>query len=144
MGNGEAVFLVPLMASSATMHALAVAGEAARHQKAKVLATYVIEVSREYPVDAELDVESRRGEMILRKAEQLAASRHFTLEAALLQARSAGHAILDEVTRQGVTLIAVGVPASSNGGVDLGKTAEYLLRKAPCEVWIIREGGKEA
>ena len=140
MAGGEATFLVPLTASTASLHALAVAGEAARHRKAKVLATYVIEIGHEYPIDVELDVESRRGETILRKAEQLASEHHFPVESVLLQARSAGRATLDEAQHRGVSLIAIGLPAARHGAVELNRVADYLLRKAPCEVWLIREG----
>jgi nucleotide-binding universal stress UspA family protein len=142
--QNDGIFLVPITASTATMHGLAVAGDAARHRKAKILVAYVIEVSREFPLDADLDMESRRGEIVLRKAEQVATEGHFTIETDLLQARSAGRAILDEALRRKVSLIAIGVPAANYGSIDLGRTAEYLLRKAPCEVWLIREGGKDA
>ncbi|MCA9822104.1 MAG: universal stress protein [Dehalococcoidia bacterium] len=139
--SSEQVFVVPLSTTPATLHALAVAGEAARHRRATILATYVVEVSREYPVDADLDMESRRGELVLRKAEQIATEGNFSIEADLLQARSAGRAILDEATRRGARVIVIGVPAADYGSLNLGRTAEYLLRKAPCEVWLIREEG---
>jgi nucleotide-binding universal stress UspA family protein len=140
MADSGDLYLVPLTGSPATLHALAVAGDVARHRKAKVLVTYVVEVSRDLPVDAEMDLESRRGELVLRKAEQIAHDGHFTLEADLLQARTAGRAIVDEARHRRASLIAIGVPAADYGSLDLGKTADYLLRNAECEVWLIREG----
>jgi nucleotide-binding universal stress UspA family protein len=140
--QNEGLFLVPITSSTATLHGLAVAGEVARHRKTKVLVTYVIEVSREFELDADLDMESRRGEIVLRKAEQVAAEGHFSIETDLLQARSAVRAILDEAVHRKVSLIAIGVPAASYGSIELGRTADYLLRKAPCEVWLIREASE--
>jgi nucleotide-binding universal stress UspA family protein len=140
MAGDERLFLVPLTSATATLHALAVAGEAARHRRARILATYVVEVGWDLPVDADLDFEARRGEIVLRKAEQVAADGHFQIEADLLQARSAGRAIVEEAIHRGVGLIAMGIPAANYGSLDLGRTADYLLRRAPCEVWLIREG----
>jgi nucleotide-binding universal stress UspA family protein len=139
MPNSEPVYVVPLSGSPATAEALLVAGEMARARHGAVLATYVIEVSYELPLDAEMDADSRRGETVLRRAEQTASERHFKLDSNLLQARSAGRAIADEARRVNAVAIVIGVGARSDGTFDAGRTADYLLRKAPCPVWMIRE-----
>jgi nucleotide-binding universal stress UspA family protein len=140
MANGDALFLVPLTSSTAAQEALLVAGEAARARHGSVLATFVIEVGHDRPIDAELDAESRRGETVLRRAERAATEHQFKLESDLLQARSAGRAIVDEARRRNAVAIVIGVGAARHGTFDAGGTADYLLRKAPCQVWLIREG----
>lgn len=139
MANDEALFIVPVNSSTAWLEAMQVAGEAARSRHGSVLAAYVIEVGRDLPLDAEMQAESRRGETALRRAEQAATEGHFKIDSDLLQARSAGRAILDEAKRRSAAAIVIGVPARSDGTFDHGKVADYLLRKAPCQVWVIRE-----
>jgi nucleotide-binding universal stress UspA family protein len=143
MTNGEALFLVPLTASPATHQALLVAGEAAKARHGSVLAAFVIEVGHDLPLDAEMDAESRRGEMALRRAEHAATEHHFKLESDLLQARSAGRAIIEEAKRRNAAAIVMGVGPARHGAFEAGGTADYLLRKAPCQVWLIRERAQE-
>jgi nucleotide-binding universal stress UspA family protein len=143
MANGDALFLVPLTSSPATQEALLIAGEAAKARHGSVLATFVIEVGHDLPLDAEMDAESRRGEMALRRAEHAATEHHFKLESDLLQARSAGRAIIDEAKRRNATVIVMGVGPAKHGTFEAGRTADYLLRKAPCQVWLVRERAKE-
>jgi nucleotide-binding universal stress UspA family protein len=60
----------------------------------------------------------------------------------ILQARDAGHALVDEAVTLGVDGIVIGVARSGREGqaLDLGKTVEYVLRHAPCEVIVVRDG----
>ena len=76
-------------------------------------------------------------------------------EAILLQARSAGPAVVDAAATEEIDLVVLGVSHANtvHGGggeqtalvrrtgaaIDLGHTADYILSHAPCEVVVVRE-----
>ena len=101
-----------------------------------------LEVDRRLPLDAELPEEFQRGERCLAEADRVAAEYKAKCEGDILQARDAGHAIVDEAVELGAEMIVMGVAqhAKESKVLDLGKTADYVLRHAPCEVVIVRDG----
>ena len=132
-------FLVPLDGSEAAYGALVAACETARKTKASVSAVCVIEVPRSLPLDADLVAEGQRGEEILEHAETLAASHDIRLDGDLLQARQAGHVVIDEAAERGADAIVIGLAYHRPyGRFELGSLAEYILEHAPGFVWLIR------
>jgi len=122
------------------MEAVSVAALLAKQRKSKVIALHVIEVERSLPLNAELDAEARRGEQVLRRAEDLAASSGIHLTGELIQARNAGQAILDEAADRGIDTIIMGVGYKRMiGAVQMGRTAQLVLRNAYCQVWLVRQ-----
>jgi nucleotide-binding universal stress UspA family protein len=151
--------LVPVDGSEASLEALALACTLAKRNKGKVYIVYVIEVARILPLDAELGPETRKGENVLTEAEQVADALDFEVEGELLQAREAGHAVVDEAIERGVDGIVLGVEYQNAGGAEaaftwapgekpkplpgdlrLGKMAQHILQHSPCEVVLIRRG----
>lgn len=131
--------LVPADGSGASMEAVALGCSIAKRNKGRVYVVHVIEVRRSLPLDADLSPETERGEEILRQAEKIAREMDFDVEGELLQAREAGHAVVDEATERKADLIIVGVEYDrSFGGFHLGTVSQYVLRNAPCHVWIWR------
>jgi len=146
--------LVPVDGSEASLDALALACTVAKRNRGRVYAVYVIEVARSLPLDADMGPEVEEGERILQRAEALARQFDCQLEGELLQARDAGHAIVDEAIERGVEAIIMGVEVEEmEGGYEwptegkprpvatelpLGHVARYVLQHAPCEVWLIR------
>jgi len=132
-------FLVPLDGSDAAYGALIAACETARKTKASVSAVCVIEVPRSLPLDADLVAEGQRGEEILERAETLAAAHDVRIEGDLLQARQAGHVIIDEAVERNADAIVIGLAYHRPyGRFELGSLAEYVLEHAPGFVWLIR------
>ena len=132
--------LVPTGGGSADADALRLACDIARKHKAQVDAVYVIEVRRALPLDAEMPLEVQRGEEVLARAEQIAEEEHFELETELLQARDVGPAIVDEALQRNVQLIIMGVEYKRQfGEFTLGRTVQYVLKNAPCRVWLVRQ-----
>ena len=131
--------MVPVDGSDASMDAVALACDIARKNKGKVYVVHVIEVKRSLPLDAELEPEAAAGESVLAQAEAVARQQDFEVDGELLQAREAGHAIVDEAIERGVNLIILGIayPAPF-GDFQLGRMPQYVLRSAPCEVWLCR------
>ena len=141
------------------MEAVALACATAKRNKGKVYVVYVIEVPRSLPLDADLSPEAVKGEEILERAERRAEEQDFQVKGELLQARDAGHAIVDEAIERSVDGIILAVPApkrvAGEGGLawprggkpspsrppgefKLGHIAQYVLENAPCQVWLLR------
>jgi len=136
--------LVPVDGSSASLEALSLACNLARRPKGKVYCIHVIEVPRALPLDADLGAETARGEEILLEAEGVAREADYEVEGELLQAREAGQALVDEAVSRGVELIIMGMEyRRPMGDFQMGRLPQYVLRNAPCEVWVIRRGPSE-
>jgi nucleotide-binding universal stress UspA family protein len=136
--------LVPTDGSRASMEALALACNIAKRNKGKIYVVHVIEVRRSLPLDADMSSEAERGEEILSQAEKTAHDMDFEVEGELLQAREAGHAVVDEATERKVDLILLGVEQQEHlGGYQLGRLPLYALKNAPCHVWLWRQMERE-
>jgi nucleotide-binding universal stress UspA family protein len=137
-------FLVPISDSNASFEALASAGALARGQRATVRAIHVIEVVRSLPLNAEMEWEARQGEQLLRRAEETAKERDFTVSSDMLQARGAGQAIVDEAHAVEAQAIVMGMRYRKVvGDFDVGITTAYVLQHARCPVWVVREAAHE-
>jgi nucleotide-binding universal stress UspA family protein len=131
--------LVPVNGSEASILAVEFACSIARRTKGKVHVVHVIEVKRALPLDADLTVEAQRGEEILTQAEQAAKRQDFSVDGELLQARDAGHAIVDEAIERGADAIIIGVPYRRPfGEFELSRVPSQVLKTAPCEVILLR------
>ncbi|MEX2247745.1 MAG: universal stress protein [Dehalococcoidia bacterium] len=136
--------LVPVDGSPASMDAIAFACSVAKRNKGKVYAVHVIEVRRSLPLDAELTDEASGGEEVLSRAERVAADADFHVEGELLQAREAGHAIVDEAMERGVDLILMGAEHKAPAGeYQMGRLTQYVMRAAPCSVMLWRHPVRE-
>jgi nucleotide-binding universal stress UspA family protein len=132
-------YIVPVDGSDAAFSALSVVCDVAHRAKARVHVLYVIEVPRSLPLDADLAAESQRGESILDKAEKIGLSFKVQVQAELLQARQAAHAVVDEAIERNVDAIVVGVDYHRpRGKFELGRLPQYVLEHSPTQVWLIR------
>jgi nucleotide-binding universal stress UspA family protein len=136
--------LVPVDGSPASMEAVSLACGIAKKNRGKVYAVHVIEVKRSLPLDAELTEEASSGEDVLVRAEKVAQDAGFEIDGELLQAREAGHAIVDEAMERGVDLILLGAEHKAPlGEYQMGRLTQYVLRAAPCSVWLWRHPVRE-
>lgn len=136
--------LVPTDGSPASMGGVALACNIAKRNKGTVYVVHVIEVKRSLPLDAELEPEASEGERILLEAEKVADEQDFQVQGELLQAREAGHAVVDEAVERGVDGIILGVDYKRPfGEFQLGRLTQYVLRNAPCLVWVCRQPVEE-
>jgi nucleotide-binding universal stress UspA family protein len=135
--------LVPVDGSAGDEHVMSLVAELVHQHEVSITLIYVVEVQQAMPLDAELPHEIDRGEAILTRAETYARAQPnhklTTVTTDLLQARSAGAAIVDEAIDRQVDAI---VLAASNrtvyGKVTMGETVAYILKNAPCEVILVR------
>jgi len=132
-------YLVAVDGSDAAYAALGTACDLAKRTRATVAVLYVIEVPRSVALDAELERDVERGEGILAKAERIALEHGVTVQADLIQARQAGHAVVDEAVDRRVGAIVLGVEYHRPlGQFTLGRLPLYVLEHAPAQVWLIR------
>jgi len=89
--------------------------------------------------------QSEDAQRVLDIAEATAEASGHGLDTVLLQARDVGAAIVDEASERDADLIIAGLPFRRRFGGDfaIGRTIPYILRNAPCAVWIIREAMPE-
>ena len=132
--------LVPINGNATSDEIVAQACAIAKRTKGEVHVIYIIEVKRTLPLDADLPPEAERGEMILERAEKVAEDAGMRIQADLLQARDVGPTIVDEARERGADLILLGITYKRRfGEFDLGRTAPFVLKHAPCRVWICRQ-----
>lgn len=107
----------------------------------ELVGVHVVEVGWSMPLDAAVAARSEEAQRILDRAETTAESRRAKLEPVLLQAREVGAALVDEATEREADLLVVGLPYRKRFGGDfaMGRTIPYVLKHAPCEVWVVRE-----
>lgn len=132
-------YLVAVDGTEAGYRALAVAADLAKKHRSHLHLVHVIEVPRALALDADLSAAVRQGERILQKAEQIAADYGMNVQGDLVQARQAGHAVVDEAVERGADVIVLGVDYKRPlGQFELGRLAQYVLEHAPVLVWLVR------
>ena len=136
--------LIPVSGNGCDENALRLASDIIKgNNRAKVYAVYVIEVKRELPLDAEISQETAKAEQALNRLEQLGREIKCPVEAALLQARDVGPAVVQEAVQLGVELIVMQMEYKRRfGSFSMGETAPYILKNAPCQVILCREAIK--
>jgi len=132
--------LVPINGEADDAETVEFACFVAKRHRAKVYVVYVIEVKRTMPLDAEMESEIGKGEALLETAMQVAERCGYDIETELLQAREASVALVDEAVERGVDAIVMGIPYRKRyGEFNMGDIVPYLLKNAPCRVWILRD-----
>lgn len=115
--------------------------ELGRVSKGELVGVHVVEIGWSMPLDADVAARSEEAQQILDHAELEAEQLKTRLEPVLLQAREVGAALVDEASERGADLLVVGLPYRKRFGGDfaIGRTIPYVLKHAPCEVWVVRE-----
>jgi nucleotide-binding universal stress UspA family protein len=136
--------IVPVSGDSGDEQAIALASQIADKSHVLMTLIYVVEVAQAMPLDAELPTEIERGEEVLSIAEQYARSRvsgkHGTVTTDILQARSAGAAVVDEAIEQRADVIVISTTMRvKHGKLSPGETVGYVMKNAPCDVIILRQ-----
>ncbi|TMB60999.1 MAG: universal stress protein [Chloroflexi bacterium] len=132
--------VVPLGGTAVDADVIKVAATLAKANKAQVTAIHVIEVRWNLALDAVLDAETERGEVLLDEAAKVAQQAGVTIETELLQARDAAAAIIDTARERDADLILLGMPFRKRlGRVYVGRTVTNVYVGAPCAVLAYRQ-----
>lgn len=132
--------LVALGGNELDSHVMTVASGLVKGSKTPLYAVHVIEIPWSEAVDSPPDQHTTEAaDRVLLQAEKIAALVGFKLEAELLQARTAGPAIVDEAAVRNCDLIVIGLPYKRvHGHFTLGDTVPYVLEHSPVQVWVVR------
>jgi nucleotide-binding universal stress UspA family protein len=117
------------------------AAEAVHDHKAELVAVHVVEIDWSLPLDADVAGTSEDAQRVLDMAEASAEDAGVRIEPVLLQARDVAAAIVDEAAERDADLLVVGLAYRTRFGGDfaMGRTIPYVLKNAPCAVWVVRE-----
>lgn len=148
-GSSDAVptetlrILVPVAAHETDSQLLPYVAKLAQKKQAFITLIYVVEVEQALPLDADLPQEVTHGERVLQDSRSIITdsldTKSCSIQTDLLQARSAGAAIVDEVLEQDIDLIIMGARVIKRKGKrTFGETVDYVLKNAACEVIILR------
>lgn len=118
-----------------------IAAEMAKAYKAELIGVHVVEIDWSMPLDMDIAARSDEIQQVLDLAEGAAEAVGVTLESVLLQARDVGAALVDEAIEREADLLIVGLAYRTKFGGDfaMGRTIPYVLKNAPCAVWVVRE-----
>jgi nucleotide-binding universal stress UspA family protein len=115
--------------------------ELGRPARAEIVGVHVVEIEWSLPLDADIASRSEEAQQVLDQAEVTAETAKSRLEPVLLQAREVGAALVDEATERDADLLVLGLTYRKRFGGDfaIGRTIPYVLKHAPCAVWVVRE-----
>ena len=129
--------MVPATGRKVGEEAVRMACRMGRQDGAKVQALYVIELGHEYPLDANLPRETAAAESVLERIDALCHEERCPADTALVQARHAGPAIVQEAMDRNIDLIAM-TASYKKGSQVLSETVQYVLKNAACPVLLWR------
>ena len=142
--------LVPVKGAPGDDRVLEFAAQFAGKIPVSVTLIYVVEVSQSMPLDAELPGDIAHGERVLHACEQHAkdyqahGAKFERISTELLQARSAGAAIVDEAIERGSDAILMAARIRRrHGQTTAGDSVAYVMKNAPCEVIVVRLAASE-
>ena len=117
------------------------AAEAARTHKAELVGVHVVEIDWTLPLDADIAGGSEEAQRVLDVAETTAETAGVHIEQVLLQARDVGAALVDEAAERSADVLILGLAYKRRFGGDfaIGRTIPYVLKNAPCTVWVVRD-----
>ena len=117
------------------------AAELARPSRAELVAVHVVEIDWTLPLDADVAGRSDEAQRVLDEAEAVAEQVHYKIEPVLLQARDVAAALVDEASERRADLLLIGLSYKTRfgGHFAIGRTVPYVLKNAPCAVWVVRE-----
>jgi nucleotide-binding universal stress UspA family protein len=141
--------LVAVTGTELDKELVSLASNLAKQKKVDLFAVYGIQVPRTLPVDADMPAETGVARSALERAEAIADRLGARAEAEIIQSRHYGQSLVDEADTHGCALVVLGLPyrVGRQGHFDLGETADYVLKNAPCRVWVVRgqppQGGEK-
>jgi nucleotide-binding universal stress UspA family protein len=118
-----------------------IACQLAKPYKSEIIGIHVVEIDWTLPLDADIAGRNEDVQRVLDVAEATAEDVGYTLTPVLLQARDVGAALVDEASERGADLLMLGLAYRTKFGGDfaMGQTIPYVMKNAPCAVWVVRE-----
>ncbi len=135
--------IVPVDPNVASGRAVELACRLGEAQKAEIVLVHVVSVPHLLPLDHPLPEATRRGERALTLGHVIAAEHGLPCRTRLMQERSVAASIVRLAQHERADLIVMALADQAPGEEDrISKTAQEVLRRAPCEVLIDRRTGR--
>ena len=127
--------LVPITGTWVSDEMMVLACQLATEKKSAIDGLYVIEVPLNLPLDARLINERAKADKVLRAAAVIADQFKVGFTPHVVTARQAGRAIVETAAELRSEVIMLGTTRKRRvGNLTFGKTTDYVLDRAPCEV----------
>jgi nucleotide-binding universal stress UspA family protein len=137
--------LVALNGAPSDARIVRLSADLARMSKGELIGVHVVEIDWTLPLDADIASTSDEAQRVLDLGEAIAEEAKVPFDTVLLQARDVGAALVDEAVERGADLVVMGLPYRKRFGGDfvVGRTIPYVLKNAPCAVWVVRDAMPE-
>lgn len=109
------------------------ASRLAKQMKTQLSLLYVIEVTRNHPIDMEVPEETEKGEKALSKIEEIVSTFKIKSKGEIVQARFSGSAILSQSENIEADTIILAHDEKISGNL-YGNVCEYVVANAKCDV----------
>ncbi len=127
--------LVPVVETVPAERAVELACRIGEEQKAEIILAYVIEIPLTLPLNARMPDQEAAGRKALDTAEMLVQRHNLPVRSRMIPARHAADGILHLTQDEDADVIVMGVGVKRRAAPEqLGRTAEEVIRRAPCEV----------
>ncbi len=127
--------LVPIVGSRISDEMMVLACQLATEKNSSIVGMYVIEVPLNLPLEARLVNERAKADKILKSAGVIAQTFKVRFTPHIVTARQAGRAIVEEAELRRSEVIILGTARKRRiGDLVFGRTTDYVIDHAPCEV----------
>ena len=131
--------VVPIVAGEQAREAMHMAARLAAERRSTIVAMRVIVVPLELPLNADLPEQEALADELLDEAHDIGDLYGVRVVERVVRGRDAGAEIVAEAERRNAEIIVMGAPRlphRTRTSAIFGKTADYVLRNAPCRVMI--------
>ena len=133
------VILVPIIGEAYSLQAVELACRLGETAKAEIVLSAFLEMPFSLPMEAPVPEAEAQAQALLDQARAVVEEHSLGCTTRIERGREAAEGILALARRGNVGLVVLGVtPKPLGAGSALGRTAELLLRRAPCEVILDR------
>jgi hypothetical protein len=113
------------------MEVVSIASKLAVYAKSKLKIYFIVNITRKFPVDKELDKETNIAELRLDEVEAIPSGMKLSYQSEIIQARSKGSAILNITLQSNLESLVVALP--ENDLLD-EKYIQYVIKNAKCKI----------
>ncbi len=135
--------IVPITGSPLSEKLLKIATNFAQRLDVPLRFVYVMEIPLVLPPDAEVPRERERGERVLLHAQVVAEKAGVLAKGKIVKARLAGAGIVQAAREDDASMILLLLSEHPEEEIALGRSVQYVVRNAPCDVLLLKPSLKE-
>jgi|YelNatPaOPRAMG01_1025707.scaffolds.fasta_scaffold157194_1 nucleotide-binding universal stress UspA family protein len=135
--------IVPITGSPLSEKLLNIATNFAQRLEVPLRFVYVMEIPLVLPPDAEIPKEREKGERVLLHAQVVAEKAGIVAKGKIVKARLAGAGIVQAAREDNASMILLLLSEHPGEEITLGRSVQYVVRNAPCDVLLLKPSIKE-